>query len=48
MLAKKMPSFAENEQHRESHKKIHDGVCIHANYVPRDFFSDFLWSFPPS
>jgi len=25
-LAKKMPSFAENEQHRNSHKGIHDGL----------------------
>ena len=27
-LAKKMPSFAEKEQHRKSHEGIHDGMSI--------------------
>ena len=27
-LAKKMPSFAEKEQHRRSHEGIHDGMSI--------------------
>ncbi|EJD02598.1 uncharacterized protein FOMMEDRAFT_19894 [Fomitiporia mediterranea MF3/22] len=35
-LAKKMPSFAENDQHRKSHEGIHDGL-VKLGAITREF-----------
>lgn len=44
ILAKKMPAFAENEQHRESHKKIHDGLDALGDIMKRVYADQTTYS----
>ncbi|KAF8514969.1 hemerythrin/HHE cation-binding motif-containing protein [Gautieria morchelliformis] len=46
ILARKMPAFSDNEQHRNSHKQIHDGLDALTALIAR--FHSSLPSYSPT